>query len=95
MIKRRKFIKLTSMGAAAFSIDGLTQYGGRHPESSSKPVGGSVIDSHMHITHGKIQKALQVMADNSIRYGVIIASLSGTGSDLYIGVKAFMKLLKQ
>ncbi len=40
--------------------------------------GGRVIDAHIHLTPGKVKNALQVMDDNSIRYAVLIASISGS-----------------
>lgn len=80
------------MGAAAISMAGLTRCGRNHTELSNKPVGGRVIDAHMHLTPGKVKKALQVMDDNYIRYAVLIASISGTEPNLYVGDKAFYKL---
>jgi predicted TIM-barrel fold metal-dependent hydrolase len=94
MINRREFIKQTSMGAAAISMAGLTQCGTGHAEPGNKPVGGRVIDSHMHLTPGKVKKALQVMDDNYIRYAVLIASISGTEPNLYVGDKAFYELIE-
>lgn len=82
------------MGAAAISMAGLTQCGTSHAELSNRPVGGRVIDAHMHLTPGKIHKALQVMDDSSIRYGVVIASISGTEPNLYVGDKAFYELIE-
>ena len=92
MINRREFIKKTSMGAAAISVAGLTQSGINNSESGIKPVGGRVIDAHMHVTPGKVKKALQVMDDNFIRYGVIIASIAGSDPDQYVGDKAFYEI---
>jgi predicted TIM-barrel fold metal-dependent hydrolase len=94
MINRREFIKKTGMGAAAISMAGLTQCNKGHAELSSKPVGGRVIDAHMHLTPGKVKKALQVMDDNCIRYAVLIASISGTEPELYVGDKAFYELIE-
>ena len=92
MIKRREFIEKAGLGAAAISIAGMPGCSGSGSQVSDKPVGGRVIDAHIHITPGKVKKALQVMDDNLIRYGVVIASLSGKGEDLYTGDKAFYEL---
>jgi predicted TIM-barrel fold metal-dependent hydrolase len=91
MITRRDFIKQTGMGAAALSMSGLTQCSSK---SGFKPVGGRVIDAHIHIVPGKVQKALQIMDDNFVRYGVMIASIAGTDPDLYVGDKAFYELIE-
>ncbi len=92
MIDRRKFIKQTGMGAAAISIAGLSQCG-TNQSGSVKLIGGRVIDAHIHLTPGKVKKALQVMDDNNIRYAVIIASISGSDPDLYVGDKAFYEII--
>ena len=92
MINRRKFIKQTGMGAAAISIAGLTRCG-TNQSGSVKLIGGRVIDAHIHLTPGKLKKALQVMDDNNIRYAVIIASISGSDPDLYVGDKAFYEII--
>jgi len=94
MISRRHFIKQTSMGAAAISMTGLTQCGTNYAELRTSPVGGRVIDAHIHVTPSKVNKALQVMDDNAIRYGVLIASISGTEPNLYVGDKAFYELIE-
>ena len=92
MVTRRDFIKQTGMGAAALSMSGLTQCGS---ESGLKPVGGRAIDAHIHVVPGKVQKALQIMDENFIRYGVMIASIAGTDPDLYVGDKAFYELIEE
>jgi hypothetical protein len=94
MINRREFIKRTGMGAAAISMTGLTNCGTSRTGSFSKPAGGRVIDAHIHVTPGKIKKALEIMDDNFIRYGVLIASISGTDPNLYVGDKAFYELIE-
>jgi len=87
------FIKQTSMGAAAISVSGLTQCSTSQSDLSTKPIGGRAIDAHIHIAPGKVRKALQIMDENLIRYGVMIASISGTEPDLYVGDKAFYELI--
>jgi hypothetical protein len=94
MINRRDFIKQTGMGAAAISMSGLTQCGTSHGELISKPVGGRVIDAHIHLTPGKVKKAIQVMDENYIRFGVSIAAISGNDPDQYIGDKAFYEIME-
>jgi len=91
MITRRDFIKQTGAGAAALSVSGLTQCS---PEQVLNPAGERVIDAHIHIVPGKVQKALQIMDSNFIRYGVMIASISGKDPDLYTGDKAFYELIE-
>ena len=81
------------MGAAAISMAGLTRCGTSQSKEHSKITGGRVIDAHMHVTPEKVKKALQVMADNSIQYAVIIASISGKDPDLYVGDKAFYEII--
>jgi predicted TIM-barrel fold metal-dependent hydrolase len=93
MINRREFIKKTGMGAATISMMGLTKCGTGHSGQSGRMTGGRVIDAHIHLTPGKVKKALQVMDDNSIRYAVSIASISGKDPDLYVGDKAFYEIL--
>jgi predicted TIM-barrel fold metal-dependent hydrolase len=93
MIDRREFIKKTSMGAAAISMTGLTKCGTNKNELGTKPAGGRVIDSHIHLTPGKVKKALQVMDENYIRYAVSIASISGNDPDQYVGDKAFYEII--
>lgn len=87
-------MKKTGLGAAAISLAGLTKCGTGRSELTRKPVGGRVIDAHMHVTPGKVKKALQVMDDNNIHYGVLIASISGSDSDLYVGDRAFYELIE-
>jgi predicted TIM-barrel fold metal-dependent hydrolase len=94
MINRRNFIKQTSMGAAAISMAGLTRCGTSQTNQDSRMAGGRVIDAHIHITPGKVKKALQVMDDNLISFGVLIASISGTEPDLYVGDKVFYELME-
>ena len=93
MIDRRKFIKQTGMGAAAISLASLTRCG-TNPSGSEKLIGGRVIDAHIHLTPGKVEKALKVMDDNKIRYAVLIASISGSDPDLYVGDKAFYEIIE-
>ncbi|MBI5008414.1 MAG: amidohydrolase family protein [Bacteroidia bacterium] len=92
MIKRREFIEKAGMGAAAISLAGMHGCSSSERINSYKPVGGRVIDAHIHITPDKVKKALQVMDDNQVKYGVVIASLTGKGDDLYTGDKAFYEL---
>lgn len=82
------------MTAAAIAMTGLTQCRTNYAELRNRPVGGRVIDAHIHVTPGKVNKALQVMDDNAIRYGVLIASISGTEPNLYVGDKAFYELIE-
>ena len=77
MINRREFIKKTGMGAAAITMAGLTDCGTSQAKQNTRMAGGKVIDAHIHVTPVKVKKALEVMDDNCIRYGVIIASISG------------------
>lgn len=65
-----------------------------HETSAIRPVGGRVIDAHIHVTPEKVREAIQVMDDNFIRYGVLIASLAGTERDNYAGDKAFYELIE-
>jgi predicted TIM-barrel fold metal-dependent hydrolase len=94
MINRREFIKQTGMGAAAISLPGISGYRAGKSEHSNKPVGDRVIDAHIHLTPGKVKKALQVMDENLIRYALVIASISGIGNDLFEGDKAFYELIE-
>lgn len=94
MINRRNFLKQTTMGAAAISMAGVKPFDTGSQERDNKPVGGRVIDAHIHITAGKVKKALQVMDDNLIRYGVIIASIGGSDPDQYVGDKAFYEIIE-
>ena len=94
MINRREFIKKSTMGAAAISLAGLDKCKIDPSVSKIKPMGGRIIDAHIHVTPGKIKKALQVMDDNSIRYAVLIASISGSDPDLYVGDRAFYELIE-
>jgi predicted TIM-barrel fold metal-dependent hydrolase len=93
MISRRKFITKAGMGASVISMQGLACCGTDKKGQSGLIAGGRAIDAHLHITPGKVQKALRVMDDNSIRYGVLIASIAGTDPDLYVGDKAFYELI--
>ncbi len=92
MIKRREFIEQAGLGVAAISLAGMPGCKSTGSESDNKPAGRRVIDAHFHLTPDKVKKAIQVMDDNLIRYGVVIASLSGKGEDLYTGDKAFYEL---
>ena len=92
MIKRREFIEKAGLGAAAISIAGMPACSGSGLKTYDKPAGGRAVDAHIHVTPGKVKKALQVMDDNMIRYGVVIASLSGKGEDMYTGDRAFYEL---
>jgi predicted TIM-barrel fold metal-dependent hydrolase len=94
MINRREFIRKTSMGAAAISVAGFTDCGASQSKLNSGIIGGKVIDEHIHVTPGKVKKALEVMDDNSIRYAVVIASISGSDPDLYVGDKAFYEIIE-
>ena len=93
MINRRTFIKKTGMAAATISLAGISGCGESMSVRKFKPAGGRVIDAHIHITPGKVKKALEVMDDNSIRYALAIASISGTDDNLYVGDKAFYEIL--
>jgi predicted TIM-barrel fold metal-dependent hydrolase len=95
MLNRREFIKKAGMGAAAISMTGAAGCAGGHSNSQDGPFGGKVIDAHIHITPGKVKKALQVMDDNLIRYGVVIASIAGSDdAGFYVGDKAFYEVLE-
>ena len=61
---------------------------------ANTPLGGRVIDAHIHVTPEKVREAIQVMDDNFIRYGVLMASLAGTEQDNYAGDKAFYELIE-
>lgn len=80
------------MGAAVISAAGFTQCNDNPSAKKIKPAGGRVIDAHIHVTPGKIKKALEVMDDNMIRYGVVIASLAGSDAEMYTGDRAFYEL---
>jgi predicted TIM-barrel fold metal-dependent hydrolase len=92
MLKRREFIIKTAMYAAAIHLTGIS--GCSESEKVNKPAGGKVIDAHIHIVPGKVRKALEVMDDNDIRYAILIASISGTGDNLYVGDRAFYELIE-
>lgn len=94
MLDRRDFIKITGMGAAAISMAGLTKCASSQVKNEDGPVGGKVIDAHIHVTPGKVKKALEVMDQNSVKYGVNIASISGYDPDLYVGDKAFYEIME-
>jgi predicted TIM-barrel fold metal-dependent hydrolase len=94
MINRREFIIKTGMGAAAISLSGMPDPGTGRTSQNIKLAGGKAIDAHMHVTPPKVKKALEVMDDNSIRYGVLIASISGDDPDLYVGDKAFYEIIE-
>lgn len=64
-----------------------------HPYEVKRMAGGRVIDAHIHVTLAKVKKALEVMDDNCIKYGVIIASISGDDSNQYVGDKAFYEII--
>ena len=93
MINRREFIKKTGMGAAAISIAGLTDYGTTQVKPNTRMTGGRAIDAHIHVTPVKVKKALEVMNDNGIHYGAIIASISGDDPNQYVGDKAFYEII--
>ena len=90
MIKRRDFIVKTALGAATIPLSGLLNC--RNGESGIKPAGGKVIDAHIHVVPGKIGKALDVMDDNKIRYALLIASITDSGKEEYVGDRAFYEL---
>lgn len=92
MIKRREFIEKAGIGAAAISLSGIPGCAESGAERSYNPAGGRVIDAHVHVTPGKVGKALQMMDDNKISYAVVIASLTGKGDELYTGDRAFYEL---
>ena len=92
MIKRREFIEKAGIGAAAISLSGIPGSAESGAERSYNPAGGRVIDAHVHVTPGKVGKALQMMDDNKISYAVVIASLTGKGDELYTGDRAFYEL---
>ena len=85
MLNRREFIKKTGMGAAAISMTGLTDYGTTQVKPNIRMTGGKAIDAHIHVTPVKVKKALEVMNDNGIHYGAIIASISGDVPNQYVG----------
>ena len=74
-------------------MSGFTKSGMSIKESGLKPVGERVIDAHIHLTPGKVKKALQVMDDNYIRYAVSIASISGNDPEQHVGDKAFYEII--
>jgi predicted TIM-barrel fold metal-dependent hydrolase len=92
MLERREFIIKTTMCAAAIHLNVIS--GCRESEKVIKPAGGKVIDAHIHLVPGKIGKALEVMNDNDIRYAIVIASISGSGDNLYVGDRAFYELIE-
>ena len=94
MVARRDFIKKASMGVAAISMSRLAQSSPNPTAKIISPTGGKIIDAHIHVTPGKVKNALQIMDDNSIRYAVIIASLSQKGEDYYYGDRAFYEQLE-
>lgn len=94
MINRREFIRKTGMGAAAISLAGITDSNPGLAEKTQRMVGGRVIDAHLHITPAKVKRALEVMDDNCIKYGVIIASISGDDPNQYVGDKAFYEIIE-
>lgn len=93
MINRREFIQKNIMGAAAISLAGLTDFSSGKAKQNSRQEGGRVIDAHIHVTPAKVKKALEVMDDNSIKYGVIIASISGDDPNQYVGDKAYYEII--
>lgn len=94
MINRREFIRKTGMGAAAISLAGITDSNPGLAEKTQRMVGGRVIDAHLHITPAKVKRAFEVMDDNCIKYGVIIASISGDDPNQYVGDKAFYEIIE-
>jgi hypothetical protein len=94
MINRREFIRKTGMGAAAISLAGLTDCGTSQIKKETRMTGGKAIDAHIHVTPAKVNKALQVMDDNNIRYAVVIASISGDDPNQYVGDKAFYEIIE-
>lgn len=94
MINRREFIKKTSLGATAISVAGMTRCGTYGEKHFSRPFGERVIDAHIHLTPGKVKKALQVMDDNMISYALVIASISGSEDEFYEGDRAFYELIE-
>lgn len=93
MVTRREFIRKASIAAGAITLTGLAQCRSGQAGSGNKPAGGRVIDAHIHLTPGKVKKALQAMDENSIRYAVVIASIAGSDPNLYVGDKAFYEIL--
>jgi predicted TIM-barrel fold metal-dependent hydrolase len=91
MINRRDFIVKTAMAATAIPLTGISGCG--QGKKAIKPAGEKVIDAHIHLVPGKINEALEVMDENYISYAILMASLSGTGEDLYSGDKAFYELM--
>jgi predicted TIM-barrel fold metal-dependent hydrolase len=94
MINRREFITKTSMGAAAISLAGLTDYSASQTNQNPRMSGGKAIDAHMHVTPARVKKALEVMDDNGIRYAVVIASIAGDDPNQYVGDKAFYEIME-
>jgi predicted TIM-barrel fold metal-dependent hydrolase len=94
MINRRDFIRRTTMGAAAISLAGLPDCNTGQAGKNSRMTGGRVIDAHIHVTPPKVKKALEVMDDNCIHYGVVIASIAGDDPNQYVGDKAFYEVLE-
>ncbi len=93
MINRREFIKKTGMGAAAISVSGLPGLAPDQAKQNSRIIGGKAIDAHIHVSAAKVKRALEVMDDNAIMYGVSIASISGDDPNQYVGDKAFYEVL--
>jgi predicted TIM-barrel fold metal-dependent hydrolase len=94
MISRRNFIKQAGMATAAVSGAGLWRCAPSHQALCTRPVGGRVIDVHLHTVPEKLQRTLEVMDDNCVRYGVCIAAIAGPDPDQYVGDKAFYELLE-
>ena len=82
------------MGAAAISLAGLTDCGPGKEKENSRITGGKAIDAHIHVTPVKVKKALEVMDDNNIRYGVAIASIAGDDPNQYVGDRAFYEIME-
>ena len=89
----KAYTSVGSMGAAAISLASLTDCSPGQAKQNSRMAGGRVIDAHIHVTPAKVKKALEVMDDNCIKYGVIIASISGDDPNQYVGDKAFYEII--
>ena len=72
---------------------GLTDCGTSQVNKNTGMTGGKAIDAHIHVTPVKVKKALEVMDDNCIHYGVVIASISGDDPNQYVGDKAFYEIM--
>ncbi|MBN1910388.1 MAG: amidohydrolase family protein [Pirellulales bacterium] len=73
---RRSFLKKAGLGAAGLTLGGLCRVEaiGAEEENplATRPLTGKVVDAHLHADAKSIDRCLQVMDDNYIRYGINI-----------------------